>query len=170
MSQGLRDMLANRKFAIPLIVLLAFCLIGLFMIGIVIVFRPGHADEPADVGDPLAMAAESTVIASAEILEPTATPSPTATPTRRPTATLVPVGTATSQSLSTSTVPATAEPVAEVQPTAAATSAQPTAQATDDPAADSELAETGVGWGLVLFSGVGLAALALVARRMRLAS
>jgi hypothetical protein len=171
MSQGLRDMLANRRFAIPLIGLLALCLIGLFMIGIVIIFQPGKSDELADqAGDSLAMAIQSSAVAPTNTPEPTWTPSPTTMPTSRPTATLVPVGTVTSQPLPTPT--ATALLVAEVQATATtfATSEQPVAQATDAPTAeDSELAETGLGWGLVLMSGVGLAALAFVARRVRLA-
>jgi hypothetical protein len=34
---------------------------------------------------------------------------------------------------------------------------------------DEELAETGLGWGLILVSGVGLAGVAVAARRLRLA-
>jgi hypothetical protein len=48
MSQGLRDMLANRRFAIPLIVLLGFCFIGLLLIGVILIWKPGAqpVEEP----------------------------------------------------------------------------------------------------------------------------
>ena len=48
MSQGLREMLANRRFAIPLIVLLGFCFVGLILVGVVLILKPGSpdADEP----------------------------------------------------------------------------------------------------------------------------
>lgn len=60
----------------------------------------------------------------------------------------------------TPTVAATAEPTA--------TSSQ-SADATATPIPDEELADTGIGWGLVLFAGVGLAMLAVAARRFRMA-
>ena len=60
----------------------------------------------------------------------------------------------------TPTTAATAEPEA---------TAGPTAEATSVPITDEELADTGIGWGLVLFAGVGLAGLAIVARRFRMA-
>jgi len=41
MSQGLRELLANRRFAIPLIVLLAFCFVGLLLIGVILIWKPG---------------------------------------------------------------------------------------------------------------------------------
>jgi hypothetical protein len=48
-------------------------------------------------------------------------------------------------------------------------------EATTEPAEtetveDEELAQTGIGWGLILFSGVGLGLLAVAARRLRMAS
>jgi len=60
----------------------------------------------------------------------------------------------------TPTTAATAEPTA--------TSGQ-SAEATATPVTDEELADTGIGWGLVLFAGIGLAGLAVVARRFRMA-
>lgn len=153
MSQGLRDMLANRRFAIPLIVLLAFCFVGLILVGIVLILRPG------DNGD-LAQATDTPV------LEPTtratSTPIPTEEPTRRPTPTLVPLGTSVSSAGGDET-PTTA---ATEEPTAAPTQ---TPKATDTPITDEELADTGIGWGLVLVSGIGLGMLAVAARRLRMA-
>lgn len=66
---------------------------------------------------------------------------------------------------------ATVEPSA----TTGAATTEPTAEegvgaeetATTEPE-DQELAQTGVGWGLVLASGAGLAALAVAARRLRM--
>ena len=55
---------------------------------------------------------------------------------------------------------ATAEPTSEEE-------AGEEATATSEPE-DEELAQTGVGWGLVVASGTGLAALAVAARRLRL--
>jgi hypothetical protein len=60
----------------------------------------------------------------------------------------------------TPTTAATAEPTA---------TAEQTAEETPVPITDEELADTGIGWGLVLFAGVGLAGLAIVARRFRMA-
>ena len=85
MSEDSRGLLSNRRFAIPLIILLAFCFIGLLMIGIVLIFRPG-ADEP------VAEVTETVVAEATENLEPTDTAEPTevpATATLRPTNTPV---------------------------------------------------------------------------------
>ena len=180
MSQGIRDMLANRKFAIPLIVLLSFCLIGLILVGVVLLLRPG-ADSPAE---PTQAVAGQAVTPSATAIElVTFTPAPTSTPTARPTATLVPVatvagggegtpgatdevgggaGTATAEPTATATSPATGG-----QATATTGAAQPTATTAPAPSSE-ELAQTGLGWGLILFSGAGLAGLAMAARRLRL--
>ena len=49
MSQGLREMLANRRFAIPLIVLLAFCFVGLILVGVVLILKPGAPDQGTEV-------------------------------------------------------------------------------------------------------------------------
>jgi hypothetical protein len=164
MSQGLRDMLANRRFAIPLMVLLAFCFIGLILVGVVLILRPGAPDG----GEPVAQAT------STQPLEPTALPTstraPTDTPTPRPTPTLVPLGTEVSSSGGTpvSSVGEGATPTGAAATTAATEESTPGA-ATATPQTEEELAQTGVGWGLILFSGVGLAILVLVARRLRLA-
>ena len=174
MSQGMRALLANRKFAIPLIALLALCLIGVLMIGIVIVAQPGQAGElVAKAEVPLDIGVGAVSAVPGEALEPTAMPSPVASPTPRPTATWVPVRTASNQTLPMAAATATVAVVAQAQPLTSnpATSARLLAQASDDPSAgDSELAETGVGWGLVMASGIGLAMVVLFARRMRLAS
>lgn len=170
MSQGMRDILSNRKFAIPLIILLAFCFIGLLMIGVVLIFRPG-ADEPvAEVTDP--------VVEITDTVAPTDTPEPTedlATATSRPTNTPVLRSTTVSSGVDTdATATAAAEvtsvagtEVASVE-TAVAEATQATVEATSTVEPGDELADTGVGWGLVLFSGVGLAGLAIVARRLRM--
>jgi hypothetical protein len=153
MSQGMREMLSNRRFAIPLIVLLAFCFIGLILVGVVLILRPGAPDG----GTPVAQATSTT--------EPEATGLPTSTPTESPTPratpTLVPVGTpVTPVSDGTPVTPVSEEPT----PTTAAPTPQPTSAAEED-----ELADTGIGWGLILFSGAGLAVLVIMARRVRLA-
>ncbi|MFN2182356.1 MAG: hypothetical protein ACK2UU_00130 [Anaerolineae bacterium] len=153
MSQGLRDMLANRRFAIPLIVLLAFCFVGLILVGIVLILRPGdNGDVAQATGTPVP---EATARA-------TSTPIPTEEPTQRPTPTLVPLGTSVSSGSGDQT-PTTA---ATEEPTAAATQ---TPKATGTPITDEELADTGIGWGLVLISGIGLGMLAVAARRLRMA-
>lgn len=153
MSQGLRDMLANRRFAIPLIVLLAFCFVGLILVGIVLILRPGDNGDVAQATD-------------TPVLEPTAratsTPIPTEEPTQRPTPTLVPLGTSVSSGSGDET-PTTA---ATEEPTAAPTQ---TPSATGTPITDEELADTGIGWGLVLVAGIGLGMLAVAARRLRMA-
>ncbi|MEJ2734210.1 MAG: hypothetical protein P8189_11700 [Anaerolineae bacterium] len=159
MSQDLRDMLANRRFAIPLIILLAFCFVGLILVGVVLILRPG----PSDDGEPVAEATLTATFVPTERL--TSTPSPTDSPTSRPSPTLVPLGTST-ESVSAGTPSSTPSST----PTAESTSTtSPGGEATATPQTEDELAQTGVGWGLVLFSGAGLAVLALVARRLRLA-
>jgi hypothetical protein len=165
MSQGMRDMLANKKFAIPLIVLLGFCLVGLILVGVVLLLRPGAGDSRA----PVDVAGEvlTPSVTAAELA--TFTPAPANTPTPRSTPTLVPVATVADESGATA-VPtaevdagsdsggaeATSTPVPTVVPTVAETNS------------DGELAQTGLGWGLILFAGTGLAVLAVVARRLRL--
>jgi hypothetical protein len=165
MSQGLREMLANRKFAIPLIILLAFCFVGLILVGIVLIIKPGTpgADEPV---------AQTT---NTPGLEPTvqaaSTQVPTDAPTRRPTPTLVPLGTpvdSASGGTPVSSVGQDATPTTAATAEPSATSGQ-SAEATAIPDTDEELADTGIGWGLVLFAGAGLGVLAVVARRLRMA-
>ena len=163
MSQGLRDMLANRRFAIPLIILLAFCFVGLILVGIVLILRP-EADEPvAEVADTPA-AVESTTA-------PTATTPPTEEPTPRPSPTLVPLGTLTEpveEATAESSTDGNETPSTDATPEATENSDQD-AQATATPIADEELADTGIGWGLVIFAGIGMGLLAVAARRLRLA-
>ena len=162
MSQGLRDMLANRRFAIPLIVLLAFCFVGLILVGVVLILRPGapDADQPvAEVTD--APEPESTELA-------TVAPTATATSTPRPTPTLVPLGTLVDSDPGEAPVDADETPTTAATAEPSATTEQ-AAEETPVPITDEELADTGVGWGLVLFAGVGLAGLAIVARRFRMA-
>jgi hypothetical protein len=167
MAEGLREMLANRRFAIPLIALLALCFIGLLLIGFVIIFRPGENGEPV-------AQATSTATALPTDTSPTAAPSPTNSPTPSPTPTLVPtIGAVTEEE--------TDQPAVTTEPDATDTGGEATVEPTTEEGAgdqetptpeegEDELAQTGVGWGLVLGSAVGLAALALVARRLRLAS
>ncbi len=170
MSQGLRDMLANRRFAIPLIILLAFCFIGLILVGVVLILRPGAPGEGEEVG-------QATLTPTLQVSErATFTPIPTGSPTTRPTPTLVPLGTSV---VSVSTVTPATPTGGEATSTGAAATAEATATptattssgggATATPPTDEELADTGIGWGLILFSAVGLALLAIVARRLRLA-
>lgn len=166
MSQDLRDMLANRRFAIPLIILLAFCFVGLILVGVVLILRPG----PSDGGEPVAELTDTVTLVPTEQL--TSTPAPTDSPTPRPSPTLVPLGTSTEPVSAGTAVTSVA---GEGTATGEATTAVPTAtstiggEATATPQTEDELAQTGVGWGLVLFSGAGLAVLVLVARRLRLA-
>jgi hypothetical protein len=177
MSQGLRNMLANRKFAIPLIILLAFCFIGLLLIGIVLV--SGLTSREKSV----AKATPTTAVAPTSALV-TFTPAATKPPTPKPSPTLVRLGTAVSsaggENTPAATTAATVAGAATKAPTTAPTSAPTTkptsaqgagAQATATPGtADEELAQTGVGWGLILASGIGLALLVVAVRRLRLAS
>lgn len=165
MSQGLREMLANRRFAIPLIVLLAFCFVGLILVGVVLILKPGAPD--AD--EPVALATNTPGLEST--VQATSTWVATEAPTSRPTPTLVPLGTPVDSGSGGTPVSsvggdATATTAATAEPTA--TPGQ-TAEATATPITDEELADTGIGWGLVLFAGVGLAMLAVAARRFRMA-
>jgi hypothetical protein len=165
MSQGVREMLANRRFAIPLIILLAFCFVGLILVGVVLIVKPGAPD--AD--EPVAQATNTPGLQPTE--QATSTQAPTDEPTARPTPTLVPLGTpvdSTSGGTPVSSVGGDATPTtaATAEPTATAGQG---AQATATPIADDELADTGIGWGLVLFAGIGLAVLAVASRRLRMA-
>jgi cytoskeletal protein RodZ len=186
-------MLANRRFAIPLIILLAFCFIGLILIGVVLIWQPGAPDD----GGAVAQDTASPTVEPTETVPPTSTATATSTP--RPSPTLVVLdspgtGTAggetpeagTEEPVSTVEVGET-QVAAEETLTAAAgesvSSADQTAtaeaasgeEATTEPTEtetveDEELAQTGIGWGLILFSGVGLGLLAIAARRLRMAS
>ena len=165
MSQGLREMLANRRFAIPLIILLAFCFVGLILVGVVLILRPGAPDTD----EPVAQATNTPELEPT--VQATSTQAPTEAPTERPTPTLVPIGTPVDSGSGGTPVSSTG---GDATPTTAAT-AEPTAtstqsaEATATPIPDEELADTGIGWGLVLFAGAGLAVLAVVARRFRMA-
>ncbi len=168
MSQGIRDTLANKKFAIPLIVLLGFCLVGLILVGVVLLLRPGEGDD----GQPTQVAGEVVTASVTAADLATFTPAPTNTVTPRPSPTLVPVatvGAGTGTPEATSAV-SSAAGSPTVGATAAATSSVSQATATIAAAnGDGELADTGLGWGLILFAGAGLAALGVAARRLRLA-
>ena len=161
MSQGLREMLANRRFAIPLIVLLAFCFVGLILVGVVLILRPGAPD----VDEPVAQVTDEPTLEPTE--QATSTPASTETPTPRPSPTLVPLG--TSVDSASGGTPVSSVGGDETPTTAATAEPTATAEATSIPVTDEELADTGIGWGLVLFAGVGLAGLAIVARRFRMA-
>jgi len=165
MSQGIRDLLANRKFAIPLIVMLGICFVGLLLLGIVFIVKP--SSKPA---------AQATPTTRAVVVQVTQTPMSTsvspAQPTAAPTNTLVPIGTAVAFATATSpAAQAMATGEATVQPTEPGSGAAATgAEATSDPTAEGdELAQTGAGWGLIVASGAALALLFIVARRLRLA-
>lgn len=161
MSQGMRDMLSNRRFAIPLIILLGTIFVGLILVGIVLILRPGDGGN-----DEVAQATSTTGPAPTALF--TSSPTPTKSPTPRATPTLVPLGTPVTSG--TATPAATEEAVATTGPTVQATSGTGSeVQATATPLPDDELADTGVGWGLILVSGVGLAGLVIFARRFRLA-
>ena len=87
MSQGVRDMLANRRFTIPLMILLAFCLVGLILIGVVLIWQPDFLDDGTTV-------AQASVTSPPEQTAlPTTAPTATETATPRPSPTLVPLGT-----------------------------------------------------------------------------
>lgn len=167
MSEGLRDMLANRRFAIPLIILLAFCFIGLILVGVVLILRPG-APPP---GTPVAQATATTALEATR--EPTSTPQPIDSPTPRPSPTLVPLGTPVSSEATGTAESSAGTPVSPAGTDEATAEATATGsaggEATATPQTEDELAQTGVGWGLILVSGIGLAMLVVVARRFRLA-
>jgi hypothetical protein len=163
MSQGVREMLANRRFAIPLIILLAFCFVGLILVGVVLIVKPGAPD--AD--EPVAQATNTPGLQPTD--QATSTQAPTDAPTPRPTPTLVPLGTpvdSASGGTPGSSVGGDATPTTAATAAPTATSA---AQATATPVTDEELADTGIGWGLVLFAAIGLAVLAVASRRLRMA-
>jgi hypothetical protein len=179
MAQNFRDMLSNRKFAIPLIALLGVCFVGLLLLGIVLIL-PGlrstaDSERVADaIPTEAAVEPEPTEVPNTPTLAPTTTPTPEATPT------LVPVGTqlASADANATATVKAEAQATSDASATKEAATDEPTPEGMgDQPAAtatpaieDQELAETGVGWGLVIFSGAGLAAVAVAARRLRMSA
>lgn len=179
MAQSFRDMLSNRRFAIPLIALLVICFVGLLLLGIVLILPSLRGDA-----EPVAEAPPTETVVEPTDTEVPSTPTamPTDTPTPRPSPTLVPVGTAVESAPGEGTSIAAAE-TSEAETTAEATTApggtaEPTSeggagdQATLTPTTaveDDELAQTGVGWGLILISGVGLAGVAVAARRLRMA-
>lgn len=163
MSQGMRDMLSNRRFAIPLIILLGTIFVGLILVGVVLILRPGDGNN----GE-VAQATSSPAPSPTALF--TSSPTPTKSPTARPTPTLVPLGTAVTSTGGNSTATPTEAAAATSEPTAQATSGTGSeAQATATPLPDEELADTGVGWGLIVLSGIGLAGLVIFARRFRLA-
>lgn len=168
MSQGLRELLANRRFAIPLLVLLAFCFVGLLLIGIILIWKPGLPTKGGTVAQ--ATATPPPPVTSTQPLPPTFTP--THSPTPKPSPTLVPVGPTVGGATPTATTETTVPASEEIAPTSSApaptSTTPPGAQETT--AEDEELAQTGVGWGLILTSGTGLALLTFVARRLRLMS
>jgi hypothetical protein len=146
-------------------VLLGFCFVGLILVGVALILKPGSPD--AD--EPVAQATNTPGLDST--VQATSTQAATEVPTSRPTPTLVPLGTPVDSASGGTPVSsvggdATATTAATAEPTA--TSGQ-TAEATSIPVTDEELADTGIGWGLVLFAGVGLAMLAVAARRFRMA-
>ncbi|MGC9335630.1 MAG: hypothetical protein ACP5JJ_15890 [Anaerolineae bacterium] len=102
----------------------------------------------------------------------TRTPLPTLTRTPKPSPTLVPLGTVVTSGTAEPSATALPAPSEEPSPAATATtvSGGGLAQASATPVSQSdELADTGLGWGLIIISGVGLAALLAGARRLRLA-
>jgi hypothetical protein len=173
MSQGMRDMLANKKFAIPLIILLGFCLVGLILVGVVLLLRPG-ADDTRGAVEVAGQAVTPSVTAfELATFTPavTNTPASTSTPTPRATATLVLVPTLAGGTGATPLATADVGTGTGTEGMEATSSPVPQAAATAAPAnSDGELAQTGLGWGLILFSGAGLAALVIVARRLRLSA
>jgi hypothetical protein len=180
MAQNFRDMLSNRKFAIPLIALLGVCFIGLLLLGVVLIL-PGlggtsDGDRVADaIPTEAVVEPEPTEVPNTPTLVPTKVPTPEATPS------LVPVGTQLVSAADDLTATAATEqestPEASATTEAVADEATPEGGQGDQPAAaetpaveDQELAETGVGWGLVIFSGAGLAAVVVAARRLRMST
>ena len=187
MSQSVRDMLANRRFTIPLMILLAFCLVGLILIGVVLIWQPDFLDDGTTV-------AQASVTSPPEQTAlPTVAPTATETATPRPSPTLVPLGTqpATAPEASPSSAEGDETQEAAEQTTTAVTGETATVEEGSTPEAtatvveeggseeatpapteptveEGELAQTGIGWGLVFFSGAALGLLAIVARRLRL--
>lgn len=178
MAQNFREMLANRRFAIPLIALLGVCFIGLLLLGFVLILPSLRGDgEEVTEEPPTEVIVEVT---DTEIPAPP-TAEPTETPTTRPSPTMVPVGTTvvsgTEEPTSEATEEATTAPGEGTETVEPGATEEPTPEGGygDQPTAtptveDDELAETGVGWGLILFSGLGLALVVIAARRLRLAN
>lgn len=163
MSQGMRDMLSNRRFSIPLIILLGTIFVGLILVGIVLIVGAGNGNN----GE-VAQATSTTAPQPTALF--TSSPTPTESSTPRPTPTLVPLGTSVSSAGDQATPAATEAASPTTGPAAQATPGTGSAaQATATPLPEDELADTGVGWGLVIISGIGLAALVLFARHLRLA-
>lgn len=165
MSQAFRDMLANRKFAVPLIALLFVCFVGLVLVGAVLLLRPGSDDG----GRSTALAGEDITPSVTAVNLVTAMPAATSTATPRPSPTLVPLATVDVGSAATAAPTAGEGGEATPVATMAATAAAANADAENNTDGDGELADTGLGWGLILFAGSGLAALTVAARRLRLA-
>ena len=179
MSQSIRDLMANKKFSIPLLILLGFSLVGLILAGVVLLQRPGG--EPTAEPTQVAGAALTPSVTAADLV--TFTPAPTNTPTAEPSPTLLPVAPVASPTLlpvapvtsvagGTPAATATARVAGSASPTPQNTATPDTAvsQATATTAAtdsDGELAQTGLGSGLILLAGGGLAALAVAAHRLR---
>jgi hypothetical protein len=166
MSREIRALLANRRFAIPLIALLGIAFVGLILVGVILITRPGTSDD----GSQAALATSTSALEATERPTTTALPSATVEPSSTPT--LVPLGTPASPSETDVADASTSE--AETPSDEEAT-AQPTPGSGDSPAAtataptEDELADTGVGWGLIVLSAIGLSGLVLLARRLRLA-
>lgn len=172
MAQNVRDLLSNRKFAIPLIALLGICFVGLLLLGFVLILPSLNLGGSQPVAQ--ATPTEAADVATSAPATPTKAPTATA----RPSPTLVPVGTVvdsgSGQDTGTPVSAATTTPVMGADEAATATAqAAPTessAEGSPTPGAEGdELADTGVGWGLIFVSGGGLAAIAIAARRLRMA-
>jgi len=181
MFQNLRDLMSNRKFAIPLIVLLGICFIGLLLLGFALIL-PSIRSDSEPVADVVLTQAAVEGTETAALTTPTE--APTQKPTPRPSPTLVPVGTSVgsgaNQPEGTAVAEVTSSPVtsageattatAQAAASAAPTEGSTTAEETPTSGGqDEELADTGIGWGLIFVSGGGLAAVAIAARRLRMA-
>jgi hypothetical protein len=168
MAERFRELLANRRFAILLIALLAFCLVGLIVIGVVFIFGLNGDDEPESVAQATTPVSEPTQVPTTA---PTSVPADTATP--NPTATLVPVETSAKTVLMTATLPAEGPTGAAAgsggTPTSGSETGAPSGETATQSPEEETLAQTGVGWGLIIAAGFGLALLGLAARRLRLA-
>lgn len=159
MSSDLRALLANRRFAIPLIALLGIAFVGMILVGVILITRPGSDD-----GSQVALATSTPESEPTERSTATALPSATLEPAATPT--LVPVGTSESPSATDIALTSTSEAESSSQATPGSGN---TPVATAAAPAEEELADTGVGWGLILVSAIGLSGLVVVARRLRLA-
>jgi hypothetical protein len=156
MSQVASYLKANKGFAIILFGGVALCLVALLGLGIVLLTSRGN--EPAAQEPTATLQPTHTSVA-------TTTSTATAQPSAKPTNTLVPVGTPVSFSTATPP-PAVVDTAVPTTGPTVGTGQQPTTAPPDE----DELADTGVGWGLILASGVGLALLFIAARRLRLTS